>query len=646
MLLLNNTAVGVAPGRGAESRLESSWLTGPPLTDSRMCFGLAALGARLYAVGGETSVGPTSSIEVLDTSAATPAWAAGPSLTTARGCLALASLGAKLYAMYADDGGPDRNLVEVLDTSAATPAWVAGPNLTTARSGLGLTALGAKLYAVGGETSVGPTSSIEVLDTSAASPAWVTGPSLTTARSGLGLAALGAKLYAVGGNGGSDFPASVEVLDTSAASPAWVAGPSMTTARWGFGLVALGAKLYAVGGFFQPLREPDNVLASVEVLDTSVAVPVWVPGPNMTAARYGLGLAALDSTLYAAGGQYYVDPMTSSEFLPIYAKCNATTSPTEPPMPDPSTFTQLDGIYRMQGATWVANITNADAADVGGLSCFIERNAPEWLPKYGAHPVVARYAVAAIAPDARPVGNGTGYKDCTEEPPRNCSSYRGNAYRVGVEATSVTGCSYNGSWYSFPGAGECRTGCDSRDPSSPCLGHSCFWQVTAISKIVGWECLQSHGCNATPGGCPPTTLQLAFDACPDLCTPPTPSDGCSGVPSSLLSNELGRYGFDPAQCAACLQKGAPSWYTTVTAPSNWTCGEPNQGADVLAFDPGSVSNVSDACRCHYTDLTPSPPPPPPACPHGSYSACVLACADLPAPEEPPCIADCKRLCPH
>ena len=73
---------------------------------------------------------------------------------------------------------------------------------------------------------------------------------------------------------------------------------------------------------------------------------------------------------------------------------------------------------------------------------------------------------------------------------------------------------------------------------------------------------------------------------------------------------------------------------------------PIDGEGVLAFDPGSVSNVSDACYCHYTDLAPQPPPSPPPCPHGSYSACVVACADLPASQEPACIAECKRLCPH
>ena len=39
--------------------------------------------------------------------------------------------------------------IEVLDTSAATPAWVAGSSLTTARLGLGLAALALEFGDVG-----------------------------------------------------------------------------------------------------------------------------------------------------------------------------------------------------------------------------------------------------------------------------------------------------------------------------------------------------------------------------------------------------------------------------------------------------------------------------------------------------------------
>ena len=363
----------------------------------------------------------------------------------------------------------------------------------------------------------------------------------------------------------------------------------------------------------------------------------------MITARATSGLAALDATLYAVGGDDGTNILASSEYLVPDATCNATT-PRHPPTPDPTDFTPLV-IYRMQGKTWVANISNADAADLNGLSCFIERNSPEWLPKYGAHPVVARYHVAAYAPDTRPVSNHTGYKDCTEAPPRTCSDYRGNAYRVGVEATSVTSCSYNGSWYSLPIAGECRAGCDSTDPGSPCLGQSCFWQVTAIDKIVGWDCLQSHGCNATIGGCPPTTLRAAFDACPDLCTPPV--DGCSNMPSFFIGNSLSRYAFDPNQCATCLAGGSSVWSTASAAPTaqNWTCGAPPpKYAGSISFGLGKASGPRDACRCHYSDLAPSPPP---ACPHGSLDACKLACTDLPsgaAIEE--CLDYCAQWCAH
>ena len=615
------------------SAVSPTWVAGPSLTISRAGLGLAAPEGKLYAVGGSSVHGVFARTEILDLVAASPTWVASPSLTIERAGLGLAALGNKLYAV---GGGYASS--EILDLAAASPAWVAGPSLTTARSGFGLAALGNKLYAVGGDNG-GWGVGMEILDLAAASPAWVAGPSLTTARNSLGLAALGNKLYAVGGVNGEAFLASTEILDLAAASPAWVAGPSLITARQGPGLAALGGKLYAVGG--HGAGRTGSCLTSVEILDLTANSPTWVAGPSLATARQGPGLAALGGKLYAVGGMSdFGNALASTEVLTVYGTCKATV-PTQPPTPDPSGSTPLV-VYRMQGGTWVANISDADAADLGGLSCFIETFAERWLPKYGAYPMVARYHVAAYAPDARPVGNNSGYKDCTEEPPRSCSEIRGNPYRVGVEATNVTDCSYNGSWYSLPGAGECRVGCTRGGSGDACLGYSCYWQVTSIDKIVAWDCLQSHGCNATLGGCPPTTLESAFEACPNLCTPPVPVEGCGSVASSAISNEIGRYGFDPAQCAVCLQKGAPQyWYSTVGAPTLWDCGVPTSSP--IIFEAGGVSNVSDACHCHYADLAPSPSPP---CPHGSYGACVIACSELPAPQEPACIAECKRLCPQ
>jgi len=49
--------------------------------------------------------------------------------------------------------------------------------------------------------------------------------------------------------------------------------------------------------------------------------------------------------------------------------------------------------------------------------------------------------------------------------------------------------------------------------------------------------------------------------------------------------------------------------------------------------------LADAPRLRGSDVQTT-------CSHDSYSACVLACAELPPSKQVACIAECKRLCPH
>ena len=162
------------------------------------------------------------------------------------------------------------------------------------------------------------------------------------------------------------------MLDPATGAPTWVAGPELAHQRGHVSLAALGGTLYAAGGYY----------STGVALDTTAASLAWEPAPSFSSERISFGLAALDAALYAVGGQIDEKDMASSVLLPRFATCNATT-PAQLPAPDPSGCTELN-IYRMQGATWVANISNADAADLGGLSCFIETFAERWLPKFGA----------------------------------------------------------------------------------------------------------------------------------------------------------------------------------------------------------------------------------------------------------------------
>jgi N-acetylneuraminic acid mutarotase len=119
---------------------------------------------------------------------------------------------------------------------------------------------------------------------------WISVADVSTGQGDFCLAALDgiSKLYAAG-----DGTARVEVFDPSANK--WQSAPSMSTARYGLGLAALDGKLYAAGG-----NDGSSSLSTVEVFDPRTNS--WQSAPSMSTARVYLGLAALDAKLYAAGG--------------------------------------------------------------------------------------------------------------------------------------------------------------------------------------------------------------------------------------------------------------------------------------------------------------------------------------------------------
>ena len=288
----------VTPSPQLDQTLVGKWAPGPPLVTGRLFFGLASVGTRLYAVSGGTDTADAAAVttvEVLETAAGAGNWTAAPHLTTARFDVSVAAVGAKLYAVGGQDtGGRSLNSVEVLDTTGG--GWTPGPPLNTPRFGHGLAAMGSKLYAVGGAFI----NTVEVLDTSGGG-GWTPGPPLATGRDDIRLAVLGSKIYAVGGYTASQGPVvnTVEVLDT-ASGGGWVAGPPLATPRRALGLAFVGTTLYAVGGACAIVAgvKGDN---SVEMLDTTGGGG-WTPGPPLITGRCYLGAASIGNTLYAVGG--------------------------------------------------------------------------------------------------------------------------------------------------------------------------------------------------------------------------------------------------------------------------------------------------------------------------------------------------------
>ena len=123
------------------------------LSVGRMRYGAAAVGTKIYVIGGlavDVWGGPHEHTTLIyDT--ATDTWTAGPALITGRSDLCAFAVGTKVYAVGGyTDSYVTLDSVEVLDTSASSPAWAAAPSLPEARGDVTCAAAGGKGYAIGG----------------------------------------------------------------------------------------------------------------------------------------------------------------------------------------------------------------------------------------------------------------------------------------------------------------------------------------------------------------------------------------------------------------------------------------------------------------------------------------------------------------
>jgi len=351
-------------------------------------------------------------------------------------------------------------------------------------------------------------------------------------------------------------------------------------------------------------------------------------------------------------------PPSCSKNLPACATWPASCAKAtpQPPVSNLSPVVRKLTVYRTQAATWVSNITNSDVADIAGSSCYLEKFGHQIPKLYGDHPVFARYTLYVYEPN---VTNGS-YLNCPDQMPRICKNNSGDIEKVGMARCSPGGqpcdCSYNGTWFSLPAGnlssptpgGECRLDCKRDKRTGTCIGYSCNWQVAAIEKIASMACIQAHGCKLSPGGCPPATLEAAFDTCTDMCTPPV--EKCDISETVVPSNDLSRIAFDPAECIACLQGGGA--FTRVTSLtgwganrtlSTWSCGQAGESKHGTLSITGSSADASSLCKCAYGDI--EPPTPPPPCPGGSFNLCVSGCLQQPDACESVCNDSCCTLCP-
>ena len=270
------------------------WSYVAPMDISRTQLGVAALGGKLYAVGGYDGSTYLNSAEVYDP--IDNSWNSIAPMNISRIGLGVAALGGKLYAV----GGLGVFAVFLNSAEVYDPidnSWNSIAPMNISRRDLGVAALGGKLYAVGGYDGSTYLNSAEVYDP--IDNSWNSIAPMDISRIGLGVAALGGKLYAVGGYDGSTYLNSAEVYDPIDNS--WNSIAPMNISRRYLDVAALGGKLYAVGGSF-PGGSGSGVLNLAEVYDPMDPSGGWNPIASMDISRSNLGVAALGGKLYAVGG--------------------------------------------------------------------------------------------------------------------------------------------------------------------------------------------------------------------------------------------------------------------------------------------------------------------------------------------------------
>ncbi|MBI5245512.1 MAG: right-handed parallel beta-helix repeat-containing protein [Elusimicrobia bacterium] len=259
------------------------WTAKASMLTWRYLSAVAAIGAKLYAVGGSNGL-VLSANEEYDPAA--NSWSSKASMPTGRHGVAAAAIGGRFYAVGGYNGAA---MPANEEYDPAANAWTGKAFLPTPRYYLAAASISGRLYAVGGSDSGGsPAANNEEYDP--VSNTWSSKASMPTARNSLAAAAVGGKLYAVGGSNGVAVSANEE-YDPGANN--WTGKAAMPTPATALAAAAVGGRLYALGG-------SGSLYANQEY---DVAGNTWTSRAAIPSPRYGFAAAAVRGRICAVGSQ-------------------------------------------------------------------------------------------------------------------------------------------------------------------------------------------------------------------------------------------------------------------------------------------------------------------------------------------------------
>lgn len=287
--------VGMTTESGApvDQTAPGTWLVLAPMPTARQEVAVAALGGRVYVIGGfGPGAEPSDLVEMYDP--ATNRWAARAKFPVALHHAAAAVVGDRLFVVGGYGGGRVRwtPLATLYEYDPMRDAWTPRAEMPTARGALGAAALGGTLHAVGGSADR-VTGAHEVYDP--ATGAWRAANAMPTARDHLAVVTFQGRLWALGGREsfmGTQY-ANTEIYDPAA--DAWRTGVPLPVGRGGLAAAALGDRLYVFGG-----EAPFRIFNATEMYE--VAGNRWLAKAPMPTPRHGIGAVAVGNRIIMPGG--------------------------------------------------------------------------------------------------------------------------------------------------------------------------------------------------------------------------------------------------------------------------------------------------------------------------------------------------------
>ena len=182
------------PLRTAFALDRGRWRRLPAMPEPRAAAGAHAIGRTLYVVGGVGRSGLARSALALDLDRRRWRTIPGP---TRREHLAVAALGGRLYALGGRTAGIDTNLALFESYRPGARGWTRLPRVPQARGGTAAAAYGRLIVSVGGEEPRGTIATVYAYDVR--TRRWRRLPDLPTPRHGLGAVTYGSRLFAVAG---------------------------------------------------------------------------------------------------------------------------------------------------------------------------------------------------------------------------------------------------------------------------------------------------------------------------------------------------------------------------------------------------------------------------------------------------------------